>query len=88
VDQTGPLAARDVESKIYTERRYSVQTAPSVKNIFLYDSGEFVGSARVGSVKHKRLARGAIGPMRAGDILNATDLKRLKLDPSTVIYVT
>ena len=42
-----------------------MQTAqPSVKNIFVYDSGEFVGSARVGSVKHKRLAQGAIGPMR------------------------
>ena len=66
-----------------------MQTAqPSVKNIFVYDSGEFVGSARVGSVKHKRLAQGAIGPMRAGDILKPADLKRLKLDPSTVIYVT
>ena len=59
-----------------------------VKSIFMYDSGEFLGSARVGSVKHKRLARGGAGPMRAGEILNPGDLKRLNLDHSTVIYVT
>jgi hypothetical protein len=72
-----------------TERGTTVETArPTVKNVFLYDSGEFLGSARVGSVKYKRLAGGAVGPMRAGEILNSTDLKRLKLDPLTVIYVT
>ncbi len=60
---------------------------PSVKNIFLYDTGEFVGSARVGSVKFKRLACGSAGPVRAGEILNATDLKRLTLDGSVIIYV-
>ncbi len=66
-----------------------MQTAQrSVKSIFLYENGEFLGSARVGSIKHKRLAWGAVGPMRAGDILNPRDLKRLDLAPSTVIYVT
>ena len=67
----------------------SVQTVRlPVKSIFMYDNGAFLGSARVGSVKHKRLARGAAGPMRAGEILNPDDLKRLNLDPATVIYVT
>jgi len=61
---------------------------PSVKNIYLYEDGKFLGSARVGTTKHRRLASEGIGPMQAGEILNRTDLKRLKLDPSTVIYVT
>jgi hypothetical protein len=61
---------------------------PSLKNVHLYESGEFLGSARIGSVKHTRLARGGAGPMRAGEILKSTDLKRLKLDRTTVIYVT
>ena len=54
----------------------------------MYDSGEFLGSARVGDVKHKRLAWGTVGPMQAGQILKPTELERLKLEPSTVIYVT
>jgi hypothetical protein len=59
-----------------------------VRNIYLYDTGAFLGSARVSIVKHKRLARGLIAPMpmRAGEILKPSDLQRLKLDPSTVIY--
>ena len=61
---------------------------PPVKNIFKYDTAEFLGSARVGRVKHKRLASGQRGPMLAGEILDSGDLERLKLDPATVIYVT
>jgi hypothetical protein len=57
-----------------------------VSNIYLYDTGEFLGSARIGIVKRKRLDRGAIAPMRAGEILKTSDLQRLNLDPSTVIY--
>jgi hypothetical protein len=60
----------------------------SVKNVFLYDSSEFLGSARIGALKHRRLASSAVGAMRAGDVLNAKDLKRLKLEPTTAIYVT
>jgi hypothetical protein len=67
--------------------RKELSVRPPTKSVFLYDSGEFVGSARVGNVKHKRLASGGVGPLRAGEILNRTDLKRLKLDPSTIIYV-
>ena len=59
-----------------------------VRNIFLYDTGEFLGSARVGIEKHKRLAWGAAGAMHAGEILKLSDLKRLELEPSTAIYVT
>ena len=59
-----------------------------VRNIYLYDNGAFLGSARVSIVKHKRLAQGAIAPMRAGEILKPSDLQRLELDPSTVIYAT
>jgi hypothetical protein len=61
---------------------------PPMKNIFRYESGEFLGSARVPRVKHKRLAWGTTGPMRAGEILKPSDLKRLKVEPSTVIYAT
>ncbi len=53
----------------------------------MYASGEFLGSSRVGGVKHKRLAKGAAGAMRAGEILNPGDLKRLNLDASTMICV-
>ena len=66
-----------------------MQTVRSpIKNIFLYDSGEFLGSARVGAVKLKRLAWCKLGPVRAGEILSPSDMKRLDLEPSTVIYVT
>jgi hypothetical protein len=61
---------------------------PPVRNIFLYETREFLGSARVSIAKCKRLASGATGAMRAGEILKPTDLERLELDPATAISIT
>jgi hypothetical protein len=71
------------------ERALSVQTVrPPIRNVFLYDTGEFLGSARIGTKKHKKLAWGTVAPMRAGEILKPSDLRRLNLEPSAAIYVT
>ena len=59
----------------------------SIKNIFSYDSGEFLGSARVAADKHKRLAWGGVGPMRAGEIarIGSDEVRRrYGVDPKQV----
>jgi hypothetical protein len=81
------ILALDGERNGHLEGRFRMRVArPTVKSIYIYESGEFVGSARVSEVKRKRFALGGIGPVRAGEILKPKDLKRLKVHPTTLIY--
>jgi hypothetical protein len=70
------------------ESGLSVQTLrPPIRNVFLYDTGEFLGSARIGTRRHNNLDRGTAAAMRAGEILKPSDLRRLNLEKSTSVYI-
>jgi hypothetical protein len=89
VKQVPLFPGLDVGGDGQTKKGCSVRaTRPSVKSIFVYETGEFLGSARVSERRRKRHSVGGVGPVRAGEVLKPNDLKRLKVEPSTVIYAS